>query len=210
MRKPFTDFDIHDYRQEIEEAVSAIGTKIVQKYPWYEQLKSYESKFITFKDNVYKCRIDQTLSLRPRPYYDETTNYSFNFSIVMTPSTTPDEAHVIINSTIKTRIYDRLYSVNLQEKKKEEAWQAGGSTKIDYWMTAQEERFYNSLPGKWQAIIERVDIQRPGTWSDSYSVRVKPQHGESDKWIRLEAGDSSEMKELIEHYIETGETWLDF
>ena len=209
-KRQFTDFNVMDYREEIENVVDEVGNKLLKKYSWYDALKSLEAKFKTFKDNKYKCNIDFVLVLRPRPYYDEPTQYTAHFSIVFTPSTTDEEAHSIIKNTVQVRMYDRLYSINQLEKKKEEAWQAGGTTKMDRYMTPQEARFYNSLPGKWQAIIESVDIQRPGYWSDSYSVRVKPQHGEGDRYIRLEAGDASEMKELIEHYIETGETYLEY
>lgn len=209
-RKPFTEIDIMSYREEIEQTVNDIGNKLVQKYPWYDALKSFDSKFITFRENKYKCKIDQKVVLRPRPYFDESTTYTYNFSIVMTPSTTDEEAHKIIKSTVQIRMYDRLYSINQMEKKKEEAWQAGGTTKMERWMTPQEERFYNSLPGRIQAIVHSVDIQRPGWYSDSYSVRVIPQHGEGDNYIRLNAGDSAEMKELIEHYIETGDTYLEY
>ena len=209
-KRQFTEFDVMDYRDEIENAVGDVGLKIVQKYPWYDYVKSLDAKFITSKDNKYKCKIDMVLILKPRPYFDESSTYTCNFSIVFTPSTTDEEAHKIINSTVKTRVYDRLYSVNQLEKKKEEAFQAGGTVKMDRWMSPMDKRFYNSLPGRLQGIITWVDVDRPGQYSDSYTVRVKPQHGENEDSIRLYAIDATEMRELIEHYIETGETYLPY
>lgn len=209
-KRQFTGFDVMNYREEIENTVSEIGTKLVQKYPWYEYLRSLDAKFTTFRDNKYKCNIRCKLVLKARPYFDEGTTYNFEFAVVFTPSTTDDDAHKIIISTVKTRMYDRLYSINQLERKKEEAFQAGGTTKMDRWMSPLDERFYNSLPGRLQGIIVYVDVDRPGRYSDSYSVRVKPQHGEHDESIRLYAPDAAEMKELIEHYVETGETYLPY
>lgn len=209
-KRQFTDFNVMDYREEIENVVDEVGNKLVKKYPWYDAIKSLEARFKTFKDNKYKCNIDFVLILRPRPYYDETTQYTAHFSIVFTPSTTDEEAHSIIRNTVQVRMYDRLYSINQLEKKNEEAWQAGGTTKMDRYMTPQESRFYKSLPGRIQAIIHSVDIDRPGLYSDSYRVRVLPQHGEDEKYIVLRAYEAAEMKELIDHYIETGEDRMDY
>ena len=212
-KRSFTDININDYQQEIEETVASVGNALIMKYPWYEYLRLFDASYIRYRNNQYKATIKLELKLKPRPYKEETTRYYFDFSVVFTPSTTEEEAHKIIKQTIKIRLYDRLYSVNQQEKKLEEAFEVRGkaTSKLDgVWLSTQEQRFLNSLPGRIQGIIEWIDIERPGQYSDSYRVRVTPQHGESEDYIRLYAVDAREMRELIDHYIETGETYLDY
>lgn len=213
IERHFSEIDIHDYVDEILQTCQEIGRKILDKYSWSEYVTLFNATAHTKKLSKYECRIDYMMTLKPREYYSRSTGYDFEFNVVFTPSTTEEEAHKIIKQTIQTRLYDRLYSINQQEKKRQEAFEAAGEQIVrPSNLGSREIRFWNSLPGKIQAIIQDIRIDRPGEYHDSYTVRVKPQWGETTYAgsVWLETYDAYEMKELLDEYLKNGTTEYDY
>ena len=212
IERHFTEINVLDYTKEIDDVANAVGKALMEKYPWckdYVRRFTIETKIP--RDNKYKAHLYVELFLNPRPYYNRSSEYNFDFYVVFTPSTTDEDAHKIIKNTIKTRMYDRFYSINQQEKKKEEANELGGVTKPKY-MTPRELKFWNSLPVKYQRIIKGINIQEPGQWHDSYTLEVEPQWLENtySGSVWLETYDASEMRELLELYLKDGTTSLNY
>lgn len=207
----FTEINISDYRDEIDQVTSEIGTQLISKYPWYEYLREFDMNLTQRGTEKYRVRLSFILKLKPRPYLDATSQYTFEFFIVFTPSTTDEEAHKIIRNTIKTRLYDRLYSINQTEKKKEEALEFGGARRPDY-LDQREIRFWNTLPARVQAIVKYIRINEPGQYHDSYEVEVTPQWGEKtySGGVWLETYQADEMRELLDLYIKDGTTDLEY
>lgn len=208
-QRNFTEIDVKDYIPEIEETAKAVGNSLVAKYPWGQYVTKVDMTTRLTKDNKYKAHCFVHMTVGDRPYYSGNTRYNFDFHVVFTLSTTDEEAHKIIKNTVKTRMYDRFYSINQQEKKLEERAQYGTVIKPE-WMSPQEERFWNTLSAKAQSIVTYVSIQQPNQYHDSCQVKVIPQHGEDERRIWLEAYNTGELRELIDAYIKDGTTWLEF
>lgn len=207
VKREFTSLCINDYRDEIDATLKETTKKLLKKYPWEKYIESLRANVSWNKNNNYRMIVDFNVVLGDRPYRSDASYYNSRFYIIFTPSTTDEEAHKIIKQTIQTRVYDRLYSINQQEKKFE-AFHAEGGVRRPAYMDAREVRFWNTLPAKQQAIIKYIRIERPGQYSDSYQVEVNPQWNEG-KSVWLETYEADEMRWLLTRYMEDGTTYYD-
>lgn len=149
--------------------------------------------------------------------------YSFDIAFVFTPTMSEDEAIEYIQKTAKTRMYDRMYAIDGQEKKLKEAEEmklAAGlqnekTYEEKYYISKAEERFLNSLPGWIRPLIKTLRIDRPGSYSDSYTLVIRPlpddPNRSSDERIRFEGLDADELKAQIYRYKDTYDVpWDDY
>lgn len=140
--------------------------------------------------------------------------YAFKVLIPIEPSWDDEEIIEHIEKIGKTRTYDRMYAIEQQEKKLIDAFSTirdmgtGSSQEISTdavrWATKQEIKFIESLPGWVFPLIERVSIDKPGQYSDSYRLRIKKLPGDNihpdiqDFW--LEGYQAWEIKDKLDRY----------
>lgn len=146
-----------------------------------------------FKDNILK----------------KDRNYRFDVVLVIEPTWTEPEIIEFVQKIGKQRAYDRMWTVNEQEKKLKEAAeienQIGEAGKLDdMYLTEQEERFVNSLPGWVRPLIQHIYIQNPGQYMDSYRLKIKKLPNDNvhpdDEYFTFEAETASDMKEMLYDY----------
>ena len=208
-RRAFTDIDIHDYKDEINAVVTSTIQELLKKYPWGAYVHDATLTLRNRTDEKYRMRCIVDFTISARDYFRYDSEFDFDFYIVFTPSTTDEEAHKIIKDTAKVRVYDRLYSINQKEKKRQEAFESGGDARRPHGLSAREIRFWNTLPGRVQGIVRDITIHDPGQWHFSYEVKVDPQWGESGP-VTLETYQSYEMRDLLEKYVADGTTEYDY
>lgn len=155
-----------------------------------------------------------SICLSKTDWIDKNRYYNFKIVVPLTPTMTVDEAKDFIVKTTKVRTYDKMYAISAEEKKlKEEqevAKQIGENESANerLYMTDRERRFVNSLPGWIRPLITYVDIQRPGEYSDSYKLWIKPHPGiktnSTSTRIDFEGYDANMIKSEIDLYKEEG------
>lgn len=173
-------------------------------------------------------KIDVLIKSKLHSQLDDTKITNVQAKFVFVPTWTYEEAESYIIKNAYTRVYDRLYEINKtikgmieeQEATKQVISELGVGDQVDraldkYWMDDREKRFFNSLPGALRARVNRVSIQQPGQYSDSYSVRViakpedRPRLAEygfrRNDMIEFEAYDATQMKDMLKRYTEKGE-----
>lgn len=209
-RKPFTDIDLDTLRDEIREAAVVAQNNLIDKYNWND----VDCEVPTLFGNKYKMEVCLSITFPPCEYSSNERTYSFDYSIVITPSTTQEEALDIIQKTTKVRMYDRFYAINKEESARKEEYEvqkaAGDEQESQRWklfMTSQESRFYNSLPGYARGMITYLDIQNPGQYSDSYTVKVRKLanddiHTDVRFPYLFQSFDAYAMKDMLKRYYE--------
>lgn len=141
--------------------------------------------------------------------------YTLKITLPFEPTMTMEDAIKYIQTTGKTRMYDRMYAVAQEEKKLHEEYdmlkQIGkDSTYLSrMYATEQEERFIKSLPGWARALLRSIHISEPGKWLDSYSITINKlptddTHPDYD-YFRLEGYDADEIREQLDRYAKYGE-----
>lgn len=130
--------------------------------------------FPTFKN--YTIKTKWKLVIEPDDIVTKVRSYTLEIAIPFEPTTTMEEAIKFIQTTGKTRMYDRMYAVADQEKKLHEEYEMRAKTgregKGQLWLDSREQAFYNTLPGWARALITHIDIQNPEQWSDSYTIKM--------------------------------------
>lgn len=222
-RKPFTEINLKDHVAECKDAAIAEADKLIQKQDWPN---GSACEFYRATTTQYQCKVSACVNILPCEYSDKGRKYTFDFTYVATPSTTNEELAEIIKKTAKTRVYDRFYAINQEEKKLKEEYETHislGHVKNekgmwikpdskyldieDTYMDTQERKFYKSLPGWARGLVNRVEIQNPGSYNDSYRVKISKLPNDTRGCdtdyrgdIVLEAYDASQMKDMLKRY----------
>jgi len=204
VERNYVDIDIHEYLEDIVDITLQEILRISDKYAWrqYMNTRSTGVRTKTNSDNRYNAKVYCDLYLNPRPYSDREDQYAFNFGITLPIDVKEDAIIPLIQKTAKQRVYDRLWSVNEQEKKKEEAYEySGDNNNYVRFNSDLARRWFKSLPGWVQGIATYVSIDRPGMYSDSYTIDAT----DGGVPITFEAYTSDDMKTVLNHYKTTGE-----
>lgn len=166
--------------------------------------------------NDYTIDIEGTVRLDPNELISKKRDYEFSIVLTIEPRMSDDEVIKFIETKSKQKAYDKMWTINEQEKKLKEAAEVAAQLdpndtkgiKPDYWYTAQEKKFLKSLPGWAQPLVKSIRIQDPGKYIDSYTVRMRKFPGDTYhpdiKDITFTAETGSDMREMIEEYRETG------
>ena len=77
------------------------------------------------------------------------------------------------------------------------------------YLSTQERKFFNTLPGWAKPLVTYLSIQQPGQYPDSYEMYMVPlpddtKHDRSDT-IMLQGWNAADIKHNLEHYKETFE-----
>lgn len=164
-----------------------------------------------FKD--YRIDTRWKLTLPADDFIPKNRVYKIVIPLVFEPTMTKEQAVEYINKTGKQKMYDRMWTIKENEKKVfDEAMMAAQlGTKDDnmkhLYVTPQEEKFINTLPGWVRPLIEFISIDRPNQYSDSYSIKLRPLHNDDrhGKLIYLTAYDADTLREYIDTYKRTGD-----
>lgn len=134
--------------------------------------------------------------------------FKWTVSYVFTPEASIDEARKKIRDITGIRLYDRFYEINkkIQEYHEgEELYEKSNnknSNEIeDLWLTDQEQRFFNSLPGWVKPFVHHLYIKRPGQFRNSYQLDIDPIPGDSrPEVVKFRGSTSSQIKEQLQIY----------
>lgn len=151
------------------------------------------------------------ICLRPTPVVDTKRYYDFNVVVTIEPTMTREEAEAFIQKAAKQKTYDRMWAINEQEKKLEEEYEMRAriassgreSNNSRYYYTKQEQKFIDTLPGWVRPLIKFVDIQNPGQYSDSYTLKINSLPDDpkgSDRIIYFEAYEASHIRDMLNRY----------
>lgn len=137
--------------------------------------------------------------------FDNTHTYDFTVAYPFTPTTSLEAAKKKIKDLTKIRIYDRFYAIKADLKKKEEAYEMSKQLKDhsskDLYLTDQETRFINTLPGWVRPLITWIYIRNPGQYSDSYDLTIRPLPGDSNtSKVNFRGYNASDIREEIQLY----------
>ena len=206
--RPIQDRNPHDFSDIAIEAEKAVEAEI-NKYADKHDIK------IDFTDveglgHDYKIKVSCLIILDKDNISEKKRKYTFDILIVVEPTLPNDELEEFVLKTAKQRAYDRMWSVNEQEKKLKEAKEiadAAGLADVNgykYYLTPQEEKFVNSLPGWVKPLITFVDIQRPNYYSDSYQIKLNllpddDLHPDLTEYV-FEGFNASEIREQLDIY----------
>lgn len=206
-----SDIDIRDYSDLIVERIYEELDNNAKKYPWL--VDQYVSGMQLQAQGDYAAKVSFGIHLEECEYAGGRV-YTINFAIALKLDSDDKAARKIIYNTVKTRIYDRLYAINVTEKKKKELYEekksagVGGPSYIErYRTTGLERRFYNQMPSWAQARLSYLNVDRPNQYSDSYAVRLVPLSWDTAaKDTRLfEAYTSSQMLDMLDRYYKNHE-----
>ena len=142
--------------------------------------------------------------------------YNFQINLSLEPTMSLDEAKSYIEKTTKIRAYDRIYAIEQEEKKVKEEWDMKSQAGLErtaystlQWMDAREKKFFSTLPGWARALITYVNIQEPGQYHDSYSIKMdKLPNDETHPNIKnfyLNAYEASQIRDMLDRYAKYGE-----
>ena len=129
----------------------------------------------------YAVKFYCTVLISPYGPLKKAREYNFEISLVFTPTMTEQDAIDYIKTTAKTRAYDRMYAIAGQEAKLAEVEEAKaryseeGLRDLDKaFLSNQERKFLNSLPGWAIPLVTYVNIFKPGEYYDSYEIKIHP------------------------------------
>lgn len=209
-RRPFTDIQDHmnDLSSRFKDYILQELNRYIEQYAkkgaeWAQQF-SYEVRYFVPDDYQCLCRIGCTID--PVSYCESPKKFYLKFVGVLHPTDTLEQADEILKKTAKTRVYDRLWTVNdLQKKLKEtyeEEQKRGGAIKT-YTLGNHKlaEAFYRSMPAWARAACRQVYVDRPGQYSDSYDVELQEPDGEI---IHFYAPTADDLRKELRMYHDSG------
>lgn len=169
-----------DALDELEYEGTVLGEELFQKY--LEKYKIQEDGDYTFKTYIYD---DSVLVFRVK-FHDIILDADFHFSIkISLPlGKSVDELRSYIKKSIKTKMYDRMYSIG----KDIEARYATINSMTDedkefmkdvsHWRSRMEDRFFRGLPGWVKPLVTSVYVRSKGpredAWHDDYELTFLP------------------------------------
>lgn len=166
----------------------------------------------------YQIVVRCALKLAPTDIIEKARLYKFKISLTIEPTWTEPEIIEFVQKTAKQRTYDRLWAINEEEKKVKEAaevakMQTSGtstSTIDEMWMTSQEKKFYNSLPGWAKPLVRGMRIYKPGQYYNSYVLQLNKLPGDNleshqgKRYYNFETWTADEMRNILYEYKDTG------
>lgn len=162
---------------------------------------------IVKKGYSFKCKgwIGFSKSVPESKYLEP---YDIGFVVVLTPTTSFEEAQEIIKKTVYQKVYDKFYYIRKDIASKKEAYElelaAGGSQKNDWlFMDGREQRFMKSLPSWVSSFVTYINIDRPNEFSDSVRLTIHPLPGDprgTSGKIEFEGYNTSQVRDMIERY----------
>ena len=187
-------------RDKMMEAVDTFGRKYCEKYGIPVEELAFNGSY--FKYNILAVNITWKSS-KTKVEYD----FSFNLSYSLKMSV--EEAMKYTVATVKTRLYDRFYAAAKADNDKYESdkfFAESGEEKSElYLLDGREQRFFNSLPAKIKPFVKFLSLDRPGSYSDSVTVRIVALPGDprrnTDKRIVFSGYDSAMVKDMINRYL---------
>lgn len=152
----------------------------------------------------------------PETWSDKVGMYVVRWNYVFKPTTPEEDIDKIIQTTTKTRVYDRLYAIMQEEAKAKEAYETSQLVGPDakyyhdtHYMLPIEEKFYNTLPGWVRPLIRRIDVQMPGQYNDSYTLVINPLPSDpkhpKDYRIEFNHYNAEPIRKMLQRYKETYE-----
>ena len=140
--------------------------------------------------------------------------YNFDINLVIEPTWTDDEVIAFIKKIGKQRTYDKMWAINEEEKKLKEAAEMSRELGRDTtftppeFMTKQETRFYNSLPGWCKPLVTYLYIEEPGKYPDSFVLYIRKLPGDTmhpgEDEFHFEAWTANELRNMLNEYKDTG------
>ena len=213
-----THKSVTDIKDQLQDLATYVMNDIVNnetaKYMNKKGMKHYPIEVDTVVKN-YQLASFVSICLYPTELVDVKRYYDFKVVLTIEPTMTYDDASAFIQKAAKQKTYDRMWVVNDQEKKlaeenemKQKIAKAGVNT-IDsnYYLTKQEQKFINTLPGWVKPLIRFVDIQNPGQYSDSYSIKISalPDDPMGNRTIYFNAYEASHIRDMLNRYKDTFE-----
>lgn len=202
-RAPLELSDIQDHFTELGvQAINLIKENINKYIEKYNMSGYVTYKLSEFKSSGYGI----TVPVHIYTYKYDNKSYHFKLSYMFKPTTTYEEAQKQVKQITNIRMYDRFYAIRkeLEGKEEGEKLAAQSGKKYQYYVTfgGAEERFINSLPGWVKPFITYVSIDRPGVYSDSYTMTIHPIPGDPNQSesVRFYGYDSSMIKEELKLY----------
>ena len=195
-----------------EYAEPVVGAEINRYISKKEMDVSYTST--TVWSYQYKIKIKCQVVFNKDELVKKGRTYNFDINLVIEPTWTDDEVIAFIKKMGKQRTYDKMWTIGEQEKKLRESAEMekqlgeGINTLPPEWMTKQEQRFYNSLPGWCKPLVKDIYIQEPGKYPDSFVLRLRKLPGD-DKHsgkneFKFESWTANEMRNMLNEYKDTG------
>lgn len=209
--------EILDVNQYLPELADDLALDVVRNTIYsYVEKHDYSVNFVRTevkKAKNYQIQINATVVLSANEIVIKNRTYKFSIIIPIEPTSTYDEAEEKIRKVAKQRAYDRMWTINEQEKKLVEEYTMRASLedldthKSDLYFTPSEKRFFNSLPGWVKPLISYISIDSPGQYYDSYAISMHPLPNDSrhSKKIHFNDYDASGIKEQLERYKKTFE-----
>lgn len=192
------------------------GERLIAKYGWEDCIWEVDDGASI---NGYNFYIPTSLTIRLATGLKKFNN---DITFVFTPTTTEEEAHKIIKNTAKVRVYDRFYAINREKAKAEEERQGMDEladaglehTSKKWFMSGADRRLYNSLPGWVRGRLTWINVEKPGQYYDSVSVRIYPlskwpkpdrEYTRRDGSIEFSNYTTAAVKDMLDRYYENNE-----
>ena len=203
---------VNDIAQEFARfAIEDEMNRFVDKKKWH----AIRIMCKAYANTTYQIKADCRIDLKKDGIINKDRIYTFVIKLTIEPSWTDDEIVDFVKKTAKIRTYDRMYAIADQEKKLEEAAKIENELKENgykesyVFLTPQEDRFVNTLPGWIRPLITYVSIRQPNRWPDSYEITFKKLPNDDEHThltrVELEAWNARELKEKIDRYKDTFE-----
>lgn len=171
---------------------------------------SYKYYATDYAVSKYQIVVRAQFALESNDVVPKDRKYEFKVPFVIEPTWTEPEILEYVNKNGKQKTYDRLWAINEQEKKLVDEYQMRSQMQDqedEQWkmfMTPAERKFYNSLPGWFRPLVTWLDIQSPGQYMGSYTVRFKkhPQdhdHPDKNKYT-FEGWNADDIRNMINEY----------
>lgn len=209
-RKPFTDISDHmdDLAQQFGQYVMEETQKCINRY----EAKGFDwAKDVTFnltscKPNAYQATCKVKVEIGPTSYH-KSKSFTLTYIAVLHPTDSVEDAEDILKKTAKTRVYDRMWTVNDLEKKAYETWKAeqdqGGQVQLEvYGDYKRGMALYRSMPAWARAACSEIYITSPGKYSNSYQVLL--QEPGTGRTLEFESYTADELRKELQLYKDEG------
>lgn len=202
------DIDIQNYKYFIKEQTQELGLKYLKKYDLSDDVVDGPNIRAVIT-SAYNARV--IYSFRIATDYREPKSYMFKIGITIPPTTKTDDIEKVIMQTLKVRMYDRFYEIGKQEQKARLAARAASNGRAMHpnleedwpYLSKLAKSFFNSLSPEVQPRVCDISVESPGRYSNSYEIWIADEDGQG--MTRLYADRASELREIIDEFINTGE-----
>ena len=209
---PHSFTDIDDEIDNLAELGQSIADSLVEKY--MNKYDLYEQGEFLWREpdaDGWSIKYHGVFKYNQAcPMYKDGPTH-MKFTVVFTPTMDLATAKKKLKDTIQTRLYDRFYALHKVISETVEAYQAFHEAGYDkphklYITNGIEERFYNGLPNWVKPFLTYLDIQSPGSYSDSYELHIRPMKGDpkfgNGEDVHFYGYDAKDIKEELKRYKE--------